>query len=134
MDEGLCNVVLLLLCPEQMLLVAVVLPSPVAQLPWGQPAGCQSPHLSLLQSQVHPWAVALGTGKQGSAHTLGPGGSHIGTGRAGHPVWASSWLWEEEWTQGPKMIPGPQNSAGVPSPSCVISSTFFASISPLLVP
>lgn len=80
--------------------------SPAARWPWGQPAGCQSHHRSPPGSPAHPWALALGTGKGGSAHTPGPGGSHIGTGRAGLQVWAGSWLWEEEWTR--DMIPGPQ--------------------------
>lgn len=96
------DAVLPLPCPG----AAATLFSPAAQLPWGQPAGCQSRHQSPQESPVHPWALALETGKGGSAHTPGPGDSRIGTGKAGLLVWAGSWLWEKEWTQDRSMIPG----------------------------
>lgn len=99
--------------------------SPAAQLPWGQPARCQSHHQSPQESPVHPWALALETGKGGSAHIPGPGDSHIETGRAGLPVWASSWLWEEEWTQDPSVIPGPPVLSW--SPWCILLSALFDS-------
>lgn len=90
--------------------------SPVAQLPWGQPTGCLSHCQSPPESPVHPWALALGTGKGSSAHIPGPGGSHTGTGRAGLPVWAGSWLWVEQWTPDPNMIPDPQVLSRSPFP------------------
>ena len=104
---------------------------PAAQLPWGQPAGCQSHHQSPPGSPVHPWAAALGTGKGGSAHTPGPGGSHSETGRAGLRVWAGSWLWGKVQTQDPNMMPGPQVLSRPSSPWCVLLAIVFGS-SPLL--
>lgn len=102
---------------------AVALFSPAAQLPWGQPAGCQSRHQSPQESPVHPWALALETGKGGSVHTPGPGDSHIETGKAELLVWAGSWLWEKEWAQDHSVSPGPPVLSR--SPWCILLSTLW---------
>lgn len=120
--------VLLLFCPG----TALLLFSPAAQLPWGQQAGCQSRCQSLPESLVHPWALALGTGKEDSVHTPGPGGSRIGTGRAGLLVWAGSWLQEEEWTQDPNMIWGSPSVSDYPLSLALAPCSLFCILWSLL--